>query len=130
METAAPAVLVIDDDPDTLEVLADILGAGGFEVVSAHDGDEAMRFLDGGLRPAAIVLDVMMPVVSGFQFRMLQRRHPIYGSIPVLVATAAALGDEDVAALAPDRFLRKPFRYRELQDAIRELTGAPITQPG
>lgn len=121
MTSGAP-VLVIDDDPDTLEILTDILANAGFAVVVARDGDEAMQLLDAGLRPVAIVLDVMMPVLSGFQFRALQRRHPVYSAIPVLVATAAALTDDELRKLAPDKLLRKPFRYRDLQGAIRDLT--------
>lgn len=114
-------VLVIDDDDDTREVLLEMLGAAGHDVVLATDGREAMEWLVEGLRPAVIMLDVMMPVVNGYLFRAWQRGRPELAGIPILLATAAPLSNEALAELAPDVRLDKPFDLRALLDSVQML---------
>jgi CheY-like chemotaxis protein len=119
-------VLVVDDDPDIREVYSDMLGAAGFEVVAASDGAEAMRILDRE-RPAAIVLDMMMPGDSGAAFRTRQRACPEIAAIPIVVVSARALSETDVAALAPQRYLIKPIGFREFVEAVESAVAAGRT---
>jgi CheY-like chemotaxis protein len=116
-------VLVVDDDEDVRDVLFEMLDGAGYDVVLAENGREAMEALMGGVRPAAIVLDVMMPVANGFAFRVWQRAQPELARIPILVATAAPLSSEAMAELAPDIRLQKPFELRELMGALETLVG-------
>lgn len=114
-------VLVIDDDEDTREVLLEILGGAGHDVVLASDGGEAIAWLTEGFRPAVIMLDVMMPVVNGFAFRTWQRARPELAGIAILLATAAPLPKEALVELAPDICLDKPFDLRTLLDSVQTL---------
>jgi CheY-like chemotaxis protein len=119
---ATRTVPVIEDDLDTQEAYAEMIEAAtGLAVAVACDGCCALRLLDEGLRPVAIVLDVMMPNGSGFQFcEQLRERNAVAG-IPVVVASACPLSAEDLSALAPHRHLVKPFRFRELVEALTEV---------
>jgi CheY-like chemotaxis protein len=110
MPTAAPRkVLVVDDDPDICAVLAESLGATGYEVATARDGREGLDVLRGG-RFGLVVLDLMMPVMTGWEFREAQLRDARISDVPVIVVSAAhAPRAVDAAA-----FLPKPFDLDEL----------------
>ncbi|HUQ03425.1 MAG TPA: response regulator [Kofleriaceae bacterium] len=123
-------MLIIDDDEDTLEVVFEMLDGAGYEVVLAHDGREAMELLINGLRPAVIMLDVMMPKANGNTFRIWQRARPELARIPVLVATAAPLSKNALEELSPDGQLDKPFDFRTLKDAVQSLIDRPRPSPG
>jgi two-component system response regulator MprA len=109
-------VLVIDDDFDIRLVLANILELEGLRVQSAANGLEAMRQLQSGLRPSVILLDLMMPVMNGWQFMAEQARDPAAAKIPVVLIS----GDENLPAKASAAgvagYLRKPV---DLADLLR-----------
>jgi CheY-like chemotaxis protein len=115
----APAVLVVDDDADHRELLALALELEGYRVEQAVDGLDALLALKTGPAPAAIVLDLEMPSMSGAEFRALQLREPALARIPVVVLSASG-GAID----APLR-LSKPVDLDALVRALREVTGAP-----
>jgi signal transduction histidine kinase/CheY-like chemotaxis protein len=96
-----PRVLVVDDDPRTVEMLAHLMGKRGFEVVSALGGREALERAVAE-RPDVIVLDLMMPEVSGFDVVEHLRSRPDLSGIPVLVYTA-----NDISEEARDRLARQ-----------------------
>ncbi|HEX7488066.1 MAG TPA: response regulator, partial [Anaeromyxobacteraceae bacterium] len=77
-----PAILIVDDDRDIREGLADILGLAGYLVRTAANGKVALEEAQER-RPDLIILDLMMPVMSGWKFLEAQRRHPRLASIPV-----------------------------------------------
>lgn len=83
-------VLVVDDDDDIREALRDLLETEGYRVVCADNGREALDALRGGVHPCIILLDLMMPVMDGWQFRTEQKRDPKLAKIPVVAITAAA----------------------------------------
>src|SRR5919199_2479576 len=93
-EGAAPVkrasrVLVVDDDAWVRTTLADVLEDAGYDVVMAHNGADAsaaMRFV----RPDCVVLDLIMPVLDGWQFLRACRRDPLCASTPVLVVSASS----------------------------------------
>lgn len=118
MEPATPcAVLVVDDDPTIRECLAELLASEGFEVQEARNGREALQLQRLATAPPAIVvLDLMMPVMNGWQFLDEQKRRPTVASIPVIVVTAS-----DEPAAGADRVLHKPFDLDVLIAAIDEL---------
>ena len=113
-----PRVLLIDDDPDLRESLALGLEEHGISVDVAPDGADALAHLGASdARPDAILLDLGMPRMNGWQFRDLQKRHPALSQIPVLVLTG-----EKPLGIDAQGVLQKPFTIDRLVDAIRRLT--------
>jgi len=110
----APRVLVVDDDEDIRETLSEILGANGFEVSTASNGREALARLRATPH-ALVVLDLMMPVMTGWEFREAQMRDAAIATVPVIVISAAR-APRHVDAVA---FLPKPFDVDRLLDLAR-----------
>jgi CheY-like chemotaxis protein len=112
-------ILVVEDDPAIRETLEAVLEDEGYHVRGAANGREALALLraEAG-SPALILLDLMMPVMSGWEFRVEQQHDPVLASIPVVVLSA----DRDVAAKAAALqvadFLAKPVSLTLLLDAV------------
>jgi len=92
--SAAP-VLVVEDDASSRDLVCRLLAREGRSAVTAENGRIALERLAEGVRPALILLDLMMPEVDGFQFLEEFRRHVEYGTIPIVVVTAKELTEED-----------------------------------
>jgi CheY-like chemotaxis protein len=107
--------MIVDDDPDAREVLADLVRRAGYTAVTARDGSEALAWL-AEVRPQLIVLDVVMPGMDGAQFREAQRRNPQWIRIPTVVMTGAA--DEPMLDVAVEETLRKPVKPRDVLDYV------------
>src|SRR6185295_11285273 len=86
-----PLVFVVDDDDDIRETLYGLLDDEGYEVAAFPTGREAFEALTGGARPRVILLDLMMPVMDGAEFRRAQLADPALAEIPVILITAAGL---------------------------------------
>lgn len=110
-----PLVLVVDDDNDVREIVSLLLIDEGFDVVAVKNGAVALEHLRDGERPAAIILDLMMPVMSGWEF-WDRTQGSAYGSIPVIVLTATGLTQ---GALGHARVLPKPVGPNELVAAVQ-----------
>jgi len=113
------SVLVVDDEIELREAMAETLARAGFDVLSARDGEEALRKLRA-FHPSLVLLDLTMPRMNGWQFRAAQRADPDVAAIPVIVVSA--LGRQpglDVAAT-----IRKPFAAEELLTAVRRYARA------
>ncbi len=78
-------ILIVDDDPEFCNALGEVLEWSGHKVVTAHDGDDALRHLREGLVPALILLDLEMPRADGVSFRREQLADPALASIPVIL---------------------------------------------
>jgi CheY-like chemotaxis protein len=115
-EATHPYVLVVDDDESIREALSSILEDEGFNVRNASDGAEALRQLAVAPLPGLIILDLMMPVMSGWEFRAAQKADATLASIPVCVITAANIATKPIDA---DQVIRKPFDYEKLLDIVR-----------
>ncbi|MBN9159659.1 MAG: response regulator [Myxococcales bacterium] len=89
ISSSAPSVLVIDDDPDILEVTRFVLENAGYRVATAANGADALASLRGKAKPGLILLDLMMPVMNGWEFRAEQTRDPELASVPVVIITGA-----------------------------------------
>jgi CheY-like chemotaxis protein len=90
-----------------------------------NNGQEALDLLRSGYRPTLIVLDIMMPVLDGRQFREEQLRDESLASIPVIVVSAATFAD----AVTADHHVRKPFEVQELLEAIRDSVADTKVRP-
>jgi CheY-like chemotaxis protein len=111
----AATVMVVEDDALIREIVIEILGSGGFIGVGARNGEEALLHLrQDHVQPALILLDLMMPVMNGWQFRAEQLRDPKLAGIPVVVMSASSCED-DVPAEA---HVAKPFTIEVLLDTV------------
>jgi CheY-like chemotaxis protein len=117
-------VLIVDDDFEVRDSLGDVLGEAGYQVTGAAHGGEALDLLRGGLRPLAIVLDVMMPVVDGVQFRLQQRGEPDLADIPVIVLSADRQVTSKAADLQALAYLTKPTRVEVILGLLDKLSAA------
>ena len=115
------SILIVDDDYEVRDSLGDVLSEAGYQVVGAGHGGEALELLRGGLRPLAIFLDVMMPIVDGVQFRAQQRREPELADIPVIVLTADRHVETKAADLAALAYLTKPARVETILGLLAKL---------
>jgi len=110
--------MVVDDDASICELLRELLQLSGLEVHCASNGRDALaRLRCGGLRPDAIVLDLDMPVMNGWQFRREQLLDASISRIPVLVASAS-----DPGGIRADGHLRKPYDLDDLLTALDAMT--------
>lgn len=120
-----PLVLVVEDDPDLGSLLEHVLSGDGYTVLLATDGQEGL-YLYRELAPDVMILDVMMPRLSGFEIlRELQARGELRATSPVLVLTARA-SEKDVVTgfgLGASDYLTKPFMIAELRARVRGLLG-------
>lgn len=119
--SGAPSVLLVEDDDDLRTMLATVLAKAGFSVSTACDGRAAMDALEHGAQPDAIVLDLMMPKMDGWQFRVEQKRDPVLSQIPVVVLTA--LSTPQAAAIDADASLEKPVRIDQLKRTLHDVIG-------
>ena len=113
------SVLIVEDDRDTREMLGRFLELEGFEVQTAANGELALQVLQDE-RPSVIILDLMMPVMNGWQFRVAQQSDPNLSHIPVVVVTAAGVR-EDIPAINADGWLSKPVDFDRLLATIAPL---------
>jgi DNA-binding NarL/FixJ family response regulator len=128
---ARPKILCIEDDPETIELLLEVLGEEGFDPVIAHDGREGVAKF--GERPNLILCDVDMPHLSGFE--VLQQLRKSVGqlrNIPFLFITAYGSRESHLQArrLGCDDFLTKPMDFELLVEIIRNrLAQSPNAAP-
>jgi CheY-like chemotaxis protein len=112
-------VLVVEDHADLREMLAVLLESEGFDVQTAKNGAEALERLDEA-KPAVILLDLMMPVMTGDEFRQRQLADPRYRDVPVICMTAAHDGRDRAQRLHADAYFQKPVDFDRLLGAVRE----------
>jgi CheY-like chemotaxis protein len=110
-------VMIVEDDPDTREMLERFLQLEGFDVRTAANGQLALDALQVDSTYCVIVLDLMMPVMNGWQFRQAQARDPKLSGIPVVVVTAAG-AKEDIPAIDAHGWLSKPVDLDRLLATI------------
>ena len=111
-------ILVVDDCEATREILALILEAEGYAVTGAGNGLEALSYLQDGCRPCAILLDLMMPVMSGWEFLEQRTQDPKLAAIPVVVLSAVGDLAPDVNALGVAGCVTKPVQEDTLIDQV------------
>jgi CheY-like chemotaxis protein len=112
-------VLVVDDDRDIRDSLVEVLEDHGYRAIGAGNGREALDALRTSAdMPCLILLDLMMPVMDGREFREEQLKNPEWTGIPVIVISAYNDVAEQARALEVEH-LRKPLGMRPLMDAVR-----------
>lgn len=117
-----PKILVVDDEPDAIELIEFNLKGAGFDVAAAADGNEALRKAKA-IAPDLILLDLMLPEVDGLEVCKILRRDPATSAIPIVMLTAKA-GELDRVLgleLGADDYVTKPFSPRELLLRVKNL---------
>jgi CheY-like chemotaxis protein len=122
-------ILLVDDDADLRESLAEALEEAGYTVDRAGNGQEALQKLrshTGGERPVAVLLDLLMPVMNGWQFCQLKRRDPAVADIPVIAMSGAVSRDpRSPYFIEVEDFLAKPVQFEDLLHKLRAMVARP-----
>ncbi len=120
-------VLVADDEPHIGRIIKMKLEQGPFRVSLAYDGQEALDFVLGDDQPDLVVLDLMMPRLSGLDVLRRIREQDKLSSLPCIILTAGgdAKHERDALALGATEFITKPFSPKKLYALAARLTGAP-----
>ena len=116
------SILVVEDHADLRELLAVLLEGEGFTVQTATNGVEALKSLDRA-RPSLILLDLMMPVMTGDEFRERQLADPRYRDVPVFCMTAAHDGRARAERIHADEYFQKPLDFDQLLTVVRARVG-------
>jgi len=114
-------ILLVDDDSDVAEALSFLLCEERYEVATASNGEEALHYLKSHPQPRLILLDVMMPIMDGYEFRNAQLGDPTIADIPVVILTAGYLGDR-ASELRAKSHVRKPVDLDRLLGEVALLS--------
>lgn len=117
-------VLLVEDEPNIAEAIQFILSRAGWEVIHHAEGQGAAQ-LARSLRPGLVILDHMLPGLSGLDVLTALRADPVTATVPVLMLTAKGLPRDREAAerAGATRFMTKPFSNAEIVAEVRNLTG-------
>jgi len=120
-------ILVADDEPHIGRIIKIKLEQGPFTVSIVYDGQEALDFINGAEQIDLVVLDLMMPKLSGLDVLKQIREQERLKSLPCIILTAGgdAKHERDALALGATQFLTKPFSPKKLYALVARLTGAP-----
>ena len=118
-----PTIMVVDDDADIREAVADLLERNGYVVIPASNGQEALTALHACTgRPALILLDIMMPVMDGRAFYDQQQSDPALRGIPVVAFSSFASTLDSTSELNSLERLDKPMQAEQLLDSVHRLS--------
>jgi two-component system response regulator MprA len=121
------SVLVVEDDPELLNSLSEVLQSEGFGVARARNGLEALGRLRGGARPSVILLDLMMPIMNGWQFRYEQRQDSDLSKIPVVVVSAKSDSRQHAEWLEADGYISKPIDLNVLLGTLSRYCNGEVS---
>ena len=111
-------VLIVEDDEDLREMMAQLLTLEGYDAATVANGREALEYLHRASAPSVILLDLMMPVMDGWEFRRQQKADPELAPVPVIVLSA--LDPARAGAVDASAFLKKPLDFDRLLELVRE----------
>lgn len=131
MQQAESDVLIVDDDVHIREMLTELLEDEGYRVAGASNGQEALRYLrHSGSLPRLILLDLNMPVMSGWEFRAEQAQDRRLMGIPVVIISASGSAEMLASRLAAQAYLSKPLNFKMLLRLIAQyVNSAPSYVP-
>ncbi|MCU1283340.1 MAG: response regulator [bacterium] len=121
----AETVVVVDDDDAVREAIADLLSLDGYAVLTACDGNQALRVLERAPRPCVALIDLIMPRVDGWELVRAIGAAPALRDIPLVCTTAG----REAAPSGCHAVLRKPFDEHALTAAVRRAFGTTLLQP-
>ena len=117
-------ILVVEDQEDNRQILRDLLGMAGYDMVEAHDGAEGVAKASEH-KPDLILMDIQMPVMDGYEATRQIKANPELKGIPVIAVTSYALsGDEQKARDAGcNDYIAKPYSPRQMLAKVRGILG-------
>ena len=127
MEVASEPILVVEDDPDVRDALVLVLEREGYAVTSANNGQEALERLRAA-PPALVILDLMLPVMDGFEFRVQQLQDPALARVPVIVLSSGGDLSRKVEPMHVEACLSKPLDLEELLALIARRVAKPAAR--
>ena len=118
-------ILVVEDTEDNRQILRDLLGMAGYDMVEAHDGAEGVA-MAAEHRPDLILMDIQMPVMDGYEATRQIKANPELKALPIVAVTSYALsGDEQKTRDAGcDAYIAKPYSPRQMLAKVREILGS------
>ncbi len=125
-----PLVLIIEDQPDIVDLIDLILQRGGYQVLRAYNGTEGLE-LTRKHKPDVVLLDVMVPGLDGWEYHAAVRDDPELRHIPIIYVTARASAEERLRALDVEgaaAYIIKPFSPKELLQTIEYVLKHPDKQ--
>src|SRR5262249_19235564 len=122
-KTARGSVMIIDDDDRIRQSLADLLDLEGYEVITAGNGQEALNYLRRLPLPSLILLDVMMPIMDGWEFRSQLLKDEKLASIPVVITSSISAAYQLKGHLQSVSYLEKPFDSEQLLALVKRYCG-------
>jgi len=119
MPDEASTIIIVEDEPDTAEMFAEMMLLEGYDVLKSYNGEVAKELIEKNI-PDAVVLDIMMPDLSGLDILKWMRSKPTLEHISVVVVSAKSLPSDREAGMAAGAtvYLTKPVAYQDLRDAV------------
>ena len=120
--TEPKTVLIVEDEPDAAELFAEMMRVNGFRVIKSYSSTPAITML-ATEHPDVVILDLMMPDVSGLEVLRFMRREPDYKEIPVIVVSAKSMPADikDGMEAGASVYLTKPVGYLDLKQAVEKF---------
>lgn len=120
--TLGKTVIIVEDEPDTAEMFAEMVRLTGLKVLKSHGGVRAIDLI-AEKKPAAVLLDIMMPDVSGLEVLRFMHRDPRLSKIPVIIVSAKSLPSDIKTGLeaGASSYLTKPVSYADLRHALEAV---------
>lgn len=115
------SIMIVDDDPDSLDIVRTFLESRGYRVTTASDGQAALARLEE-VRPALVLLDVMMPGMDGWEVARIIKNHPDFGDTRVVMLTARSgfADKQEGLRSGADDYIVKPIRLDELATRVEK----------
>ncbi|HSH46535.1 MAG TPA: response regulator [Longimicrobiales bacterium] len=115
------SIMIVDDDPDSLDIVRTFLESRGYRVTTASDGQAALSRLEE-VRPALVLLDVMMPGMDGWEVARIIKNHPDFGDTRVVMLTARSgfADKQEGLRSGADDYIVKPIRLDELATRVEK----------
>ncbi len=117
----ANCILVVEDQADNRQILRDLLGNAGFDLMEAENGEDALAAV-AKQRPDLILMDIQLPMMDGYEATRRIRANPEMREVPIIAVTSYALAGDDAKALAAgcNAYVTKPYSPRALLAKVRE----------
>lgn len=120
MTSNSTTVLVVDDDAEIRQAIAEVLDDEGYAVLLAANGKEALDLIAAGQRPDVILLDVMMPVMDGWHFLSARLKHPDLIEVPIIIISAGQEAEREARKVGVFEVAKKPLHVDDLIHRIEE----------
>jgi len=117
-------IMIVDDEPDVRDSIRMVFenSPPRYKVICAYSGEECLRLLQDNKIPDLIILDIMMPIMSGWETQQRLRDHPIWKNIPIIFLTALPeKGIKDTKSFEGDDFIEKPVDIIDLKRRVRNI---------